>query len=111
MVLQIFWVIFLMFIWFKTDAFVQYVKLFKLSKITKVDLWESYRLSSPKITYLEYISVKHNNFFTKLLSCKPCFTFWIVLIISIIFNSPISEFAMIYILSYIIYKLCDKYVW
>ena len=52
MVLEIFWVIFLLFIWFKTDAFIQYAKLFKISKITKVDLWETYRLSNPKITYL-----------------------------------------------------------
>ena len=59
MVLEIFWVIFLLFIWFKTDAFIQYAKLFKISKITKVDLCETYRLSNPKITYLEYISIKH----------------------------------------------------
>jgi len=109
MVLEIFWVIFLLFIWFKTDAFIQYSKLFKIGKITKVDLWETYRLSNPKITYLEYISIKHRNFFTKLITCKPCLTFWIVLIISLIFNSTYL-FKIIYMLSYIIYKLIEKYV-
>ena len=109
MVLEIFWVIFLLFIWFKTDAFIQYAKLFKISKITKVDFWETYRLSNPKITYLDYISIKHRNFFTKLITCKPCLTFWIVLTISLIFNS-MYLFPIIYMLSYIIYKLIEKYV-
>jgi len=108
-IIQIFWVIFILFIWFKTDAFIQYVKLIKLSRITKVDLWESYRLSNPKITYLEYISIKYRNFFTKLITCKPCLTFWIVLILVLIFNS-VYLFPIIYMLSYIIYKILEKYV-
>ena len=109
MLIQIFWVVFILFIWFNTDAFIQYAKLLKLDKIAKIDLWESYRLTNPKITYLEYLSIKHRGFFTKLITCKPCLNFWITLIICLLFDSLI-ELPVIYMLSYITHKLIEKYV-
>jgi hypothetical protein len=109
MLIQIFWVVFILFIWFNTDAFIQYGKLLKLDKLTKINLWESYRLTNPKITYLEYLSIKHRGFFTKLITCKPCLNFWITLIICLFFDSLI-QFPVIYMLSYITHKLIEKYV-
>lgn len=109
MILEIFWIVFILFIWFNTDAFIQYSKLFGFSHIFKINDWESYRTSNPKIGYLEYVSLKHRNFFTKLISCKPCFNFWITLIICILFNSLIL-YPIIYMLSYILFKIIEKYV-
>ena len=105
---QIFWVIFLLFIWFDTDAFIQYSKLFKLSEKFKIDSWESYRLEN-NISYLDYLSIKHKNFLTKLISCRPCFTVWIVLFVCTLYCS-ILQFPIIYVISYILYKLMIKYV-
>jgi hypothetical protein len=107
--IQIFWVVFLLFIWFNTDAFIQYSKIIGLSRLFKINDWESYRTTNPKINYLEYLSIRHRNFFTKLISCKPCFNFWITLITCICFNS-LMLYPVIYMLSYIIYKLIEKYV-
>lgn len=109
MVLEIFWIVFILFIWFNTDAFIQYSKVFKLSRLFKINDWEDYRVSNPKISYLEYLNLGHKNFFTKLVSCKPCFNFWITFIFCIIFGT-IVLYPIIYMLSYIIYKLIDKYV-
>ena len=107
--LQIFWVIFLLFIWFNTDAFIQYSKIMGLSKLFKIIDWEDYRITNPKIKYLEYLSIRHRNFFTKLISCKPCFNFWITLVVCIFFNSLVI-YPIIYMMSYIIYKIIEKYV-
>ena len=109
MLIQIFWVVFILFIWFNTDAFIQYGKLLKLDKIAKIDLWESYRLTNPIITYLEYLSIKHRGFITKLITCKTCLNFWITLIICLLFDSLV-QLPVIYMLSYIIHKLITKYV-
>jgi hypothetical protein len=110
MVFQIFWIVLIVFIWFNTTALVDYSKLLKLDGVLKIKDWNVYRLTS-NISYLDYLSLKHKGFITKLLSCKPCFMFWIALIISFIFRTPIEQFGMIYILSYSLYKLFDKYVW
>jgi len=107
--IEIFWITFLLFIWFDTDAIIQYSKLFGLQTKFKIDLWESYRISNPKITYLEYLSIKHKNFFTKLISCKPCLNFWITLFICVI-NDSLWFFPAAYIISYTFYKIINKYV-
>ena len=109
LMIQIFWVVFLLFIWFNTDAFIQYSKIIGLSRLFKINDWEDYRLESPRITYLEYLTLKNRGFFTKLISCKPCLTFWITITICLIFNSLVL-FPVIYMLSYIIYKIIDRYV-
>jgi hypothetical protein len=110
MILAIFWTIFILFIWFNTDAFIQYSKLFGLKKKFKISDWESYRLtSSSRVSYQEYLILKHRNFFTKLISCKPCLNFWITFIICLAFSS-LYWFPIIYMVSYITYKIIDKYV-
>jgi hypothetical protein len=107
--LSIFWCIFLLFIWFKTDAFIQYSELFGLSNKFKISEWQDYRILNPKISYLEYISIKKRNFLTKLISCVPCFLFWIAILISLLMNT-LFYFPITYIISYVVYKLIDKYV-
>lgn len=106
---SIFWCVFLLFIWFKTDAFIQYSELFRLSSKFRITEWQDYRILNPKITYLEYISIKNRNFLTKLISCVPCFLFWTTVLISLLMNT-LLYFPITYILSYVIYKLIDKYV-
>ena len=65
---------------------------------------------NPKMTYHSYVRQKHNNFFTKLVTCAPCLNFWIVLLIVILFNS-INIYPLVYILSYALYKILKKYVY
>lgn len=109
MLIQIFWIVFILFLWFNTDAFIQYSKLFRLNKRLKISDWEDYRLTvSNKVSYQEYLFLKNKSFFTKLISCRPCLAFWITICTSIIFSSW-YYFPLIYMLSYLIYKIIDKY--
>jgi hypothetical protein len=109
MFIEIFWVVLILFIWFNTDAFIQYSKLFKLDKKFKISDWESYRIDvSGKISYQEYLSLKHKGFLTKLISCKPCLTFWVTFLVCFLFSS-LYYFPVIYIISYLIYKIINKY--
>ena len=108
-ILQIFWVNILLFIWFETDAFIEYIKILKLD-IFKVKQFEEYKLINPKISYHSYIRQKHASFFTRLLTCVPCMCFWIVVVICLMFNS-FYFYPIIYISSYVLYKLLRKYVY
>lgn len=103
-VLNISWIVFIMFIWFNTDAFIWWSKLFKIDKIFKIPNWNNYRLSiNPKLKYLDYLVLKHLNFFTKLLSCKPCILFWVTLISLVIGPSKVVSIPIYYLISYVIY--------
>jgi hypothetical protein len=110
-IIQIFWINFILFIWFETDGFIEYSKLFKLSNLFKITDFEEYKKeSNPRITYHSYIRQKHGNFITKLFTCVPCFCFWMVLVISLIFGN-LFLYPVIYISSYVIYKLLKKYIY
>lgn len=98
MIDSIFWSIFILFIWFKTDAFIQYFFNLKIVKD-----FESYRFVNPDISFTDFIYLKNPNFWTKLLSCQPCFLFWVLITFS--FYYGFSHFAFRYILSYTFFRL------
>lgn len=109
-VLEIFWIVFILFIWFDTDAFIEYFRFTPLKKLFKIEQFDNYKKElNPGIDYHSYLRQKHGSFITRLLTCVPCTNFWIVLFISIIFNNVIL-YPIIYILSYIIYKIIKKYI-
>ncbi len=110
-ILQIFWVNFILFIWFETDGFIEYCKLFRIHKIFKIDRFETYKKeSNPNITYLSYIRQKHQSFISRLVSCVPCLNFWIVLFVCYIFSSLLL-YPLVYLISYVVYKILKKYIY
>lgn len=107
---QIFWINFLMFIWFHTDAFVEWCPGKFLKKILKIDDFWIFKTENPKADYLNYLRIHHNTFLVRLVSCKPCFIFWITLPLVALSGLWIS-FAKVYLISYIVYKILSKYVY
>lgn len=109
-ILSIFWINLFLFIWFKTDAFISYCKLFRLSRVFKIDDFENYKMLNPVADYLSFIRINYKNFFIKIITCVPCFLFWICVFILIIYKL-IVLFPIVYLLSYSIYQLLNKYVY
>ncbi len=107
--LEVSWIILCMFMWFNTDFFISYSKMFGLQNRFKITDWENYRKTNPRIKYLEYLRLKHTNFFTKLISCKPCFNFWFCLFFCLIFGT-IFLFPFYYLVSYLIYTIINKFL-
>lgn len=107
--IEISWIILLMFMWFNTDFFISYSKLLKLQNRFKISNWELYRQTNPKLKYLEYLRLKHPSFITKLISCKPCLNFWVCFFICILFGS-LFLFPFYYLVSYIIYNIINKFI-
>ena len=103
---QVMWVNFLMFIWFNTDAFIDY---FSWTKMFKMNDYKNYIEQNKKISFPEFLFLQKPNFITKLLSCKPCLHFWFVLLTGFYFN--FSSIAGVYITSYVSYKILQKYVY
>lgn len=106
----IFWIIFTLYIWFSTDAFIWWSKLFRLGKKFKIVEWENYRMTvNPKVKYHDFIFQNNPNFLTKLISCKPCFTLWVTLAFIVIFSKSVISLPIYYLISYLGYKkILDK---
>lgn len=94
-------------IWFKTDAFIEYCELFRIGKLFKIDKYREYKKINVAIDYLTYLSLKHKNFLTKLISCPYCIGFWIALFSCVLFNN-ILLLPLYYVSSITIYKFLEK---
>ena len=102
----IFTVVLTLILWFKTDAFVEYVRLFGLSKIFKVDTFDKEFESNFELTYHSYLRMKHNNFFTRLITCPICLACWAILPILFIFG--VGQYSLYVVVILSIYYLFTK---
>jgi hypothetical protein len=103
--------IFLLIIWFNTDVFYEYFKYISyFYNLFKFKQFEEFRFSHDEI-YPNFLVIKYNNFFTKLISCPKCINFWITLVQVPFFNSIYSVFSIytIGLLLYNIYLILEKY--
>lgn len=95
-------------VWFETDAFLEYMKIFYLNKLFKINEYEK-RVNEnleEDITYPDFLASDYNNFFTRLMSCPICLGFWVSLSVSFYLN--IEVFPVINILSMLLYFLIKK---
>lgn len=106
---QIIWINLILFLYFNTDMVYNYLKLLNL-KIFKINEFDNYKIDCPKADYFSYLRINHSSFIIRLITCKPCFLFWLCLLTCLLFGNIVS-FAFLYLTSYISYKLLNKYVY
>jgi hypothetical protein len=96
---------FWLFIWFNTEAFIEYFKYIpKLNDILKIKEYHKYQFTGGNLSYPVFLQVNYNNFFTRLISCVYCLLFWINTI-SLIYISNYLIFFVNYIFSIVIYYI------
>lgn len=91
-------VITLLVLWFKTEAVVEYFYMLPTVKKYLLD-----RDSNPELTFISYLSITYNSFFTRLIACHYCLCVWLTL--PLIFLAPVYYFPIVYVASLVIYKL------
>ena len=101
-------VTFLLIVWFKTDAFVQYCQLFGL-KFLLLGYEENNNLTFPQYLYTKRLITpnKYLQFYFKLISCPICLGFWISLVFGALFCSLLAVPA-VYISSLFLYLIFSK---
>jgi hypothetical protein len=105
--------IFLLVVWFKTEAFIEYNNIIKIFKsIFKVKEYDMFRKENPDIDYNTFLLIRYNSFFTRLISCPICLNTWFCILsipfIHNIFNIFLN-FSVSLILYFIIGILIKKY--
>ena len=73
-------------IWFKSDAFYHYVKLFGLDRLFFIEKYDKQKEDDPLLTYPQFIKMNFGGIISKILTCPLCFTIWISTILAITFN-------------------------
>jgi hypothetical protein len=105
--MNIFIVATILVIWFHTEAFVEYVNLFKIPYFKVKEYLASKELDC-SLTYHSYLLNKHNNFFVRLITCPICVTFWLSIIASLTTNIEFIEAPFLFISSLLTYFIFTK---
>lgn len=73
---------FILVVWFKTNAYIEYCKFLKINFIS---FYKDYEIKKNeedvRMTYPDYLLKYHECFFTRLLSCPICTSFWIAIVL------------------------------
>jgi len=103
-------------IWLKTNVFYEYIKVLKLDKIRiikelfNLEEYENFvNQAKVSVNYSEFLSITNDDFFSKLVSCPICLTFWMS--VAVVFIMPLY-FPLVVILTlfiYNIYLILEKY--
>ena len=102
MTTAIFLITLFLLVWFKTDAFIIYSKLFKLNKLFYINEWKEFKNTKDiSVTYHQFLKIKNpDSFFIKLITCPICFAIWLSFP-AIYFN--IYTYPFVCVMSLIIY--------
>ena len=95
-----FFIAFVLIVWLKTEAFVEYARVFGLSKLLEVDKFDDRTMY--ELTYPAFLLVNHNNFLTSLISCPICLGLWLNIFVCLFFKD-FSFFFVKVILSVLLY--------
>lgn len=75
---------YLMVIWLKTNAFAEYMTLFKLDRFFHIDEFNKLHKEGYGGTYVEFLfEYYHDLFLVRLVSCPICLSFWLGLVTAI----------------------------
>ena len=66
-----------LFIWFKTDAFVEYCSLFRFKKLFYIKDFEEKRRIGEDLLYYDYLVIYRDSFLSRLISCPTCMSVWL----------------------------------
>ena len=107
----IFFITLILIIWFDTDAFLEYCRLFKLTRFFKIKEFNKAYENNFELTYLFYIKRYHDCFFVRLITCPICLSVWLSIILCAIANSLvcIPLICVVSLIIYYLFKMVQKY--
>jgi hypothetical protein len=102
-------VVSLLFVWFRTDAFVSYCELFNLFKPTINTFKTTLNLSFPQFLYVSYKDSDKRvvQFVIKLITCPVCLALWLSILICL-FTANLYIIPLVFVLSLLTYFILDR---
>ncbi len=76
----------LLLVWFRTDAWVEYCRLFHLNCLSDYKGFDREYKQDVSLTYHIFLRRFHNNFFVRMITCPICITIWFTLLYGICFS-------------------------
>lgn len=95
-------VAYILVVWFKTSALHSYAIYFNFDGHLKFPEYMEHLTQGEYLSYPEWLSMAYPGFFTSLVSCPTCLSFWI----SLLFTSIFSTFSFLTVFAVAFTGLC-----
>jgi len=95
------WIALVDMVWFDSSAFEEYTELFGADKFFKVADFKKEQAEDFSLTYHNYLLLRHDSFFVRLITCQLCTTVWLSILTCL--SIGLVYFPFLVILSYTIY--------
>jgi hypothetical protein len=96
-----------LYIWFKTDAFLEYSKVFKL-KFVKYQEFYEFRKKISSFEYHDFLLLHYPNFFVKLITCPICLSTWLSIISMFLLKYNFFDLGIIILGVWLVYFIVEK---
>ena len=110
MLMSILYVVFFMYVWFDTDAFVDYSRLLGMAKTFLIKDWDEWRLEKPRTRYLDFLVSRRPSFLVRLVCCRHCLCFWLSAV-ACHFGIGLLWTPAVYLASYAGYNIYTWIIW
>jgi hypothetical protein len=95
---------FVLTVWFHTEAFEEYGRIFGLGKLLRIgDYKQAVKNDLSIISYRMFLAMEYKNFWTRLINCSFCLGFWVVLVTCLCFS--FYNIPLIYVVTMLIFLL------
>ena len=94
-------------VWFRTEAFEEYAKLFGADKFFKVRSYKKSRETNALLTYHSFLLEWHDSFFVRLITCPYCLGYWLSLIACLV-TERFDLIGIYYVGSLLLYGVTSK---
>ena len=98
---------FLLLVWFRTNAFVEYINLFKFNKFSKIKEYNELHANGYEGNFLDFLYEYYKDMFlVRLIACPICLSFWLGVFVYM--ASPSVESLSIAPLALFFYTVLNK---
>lgn len=102
-----FWVALVLVVWFETEAFpIYFGRVSAIGRLFKIDQYKEEQKTDLFLKYPDFLLEKYPSFFTKLLACPICFSFW--LCVPSIACYGLFKFSLVMLISLLTYGATRK---
>lgn len=67
----------LLYVWLDTEAIIEWASVFRLKFMKYKEFFETRKSNFKQLSYVDFLLLKHNNFFTRLITCPYCLGVWL----------------------------------
>lgn len=94
-------------VWFKTEAYVEYCRLFRLNKISNYREYFAEKANDVSLTYHKFLRQYHDGFFVRLATCPICVSAWLSIGLALL-STHLMLFPPTFIVSLILFGIIHR---